>query len=118
MILMKELEEVMNQLQGQNQQLQGIVSQKQTYMLQMHELEKALEHLAGVKDQKVYRAVGPLIIEAGKDEVKKELEENREDVDLRIKTLETQEEKIKKKLKENQKKLEDLAGSYRDGQGG
>lgn len=108
----------MNQLQAQNQQLQGIMSQKQTYMLQIHELEKALEHLSAVKEQKVYKAVGPLIIEAKKDDVKKELEENREDMDLRIKTLESQEDKIKNKLKETQKKFQDMADKYRGGQGG
>lgn len=117
-ILMKELDEVMSQLQAQNQQLQGIMSQKQNYMLQMHELETALEHLAGVKDQKVYKAVGPIIIETGKSDVVKELEESKEDADLRIKTLESQEEKMKKKMKETQKKFQDMAENYRDGEGG
>ena len=115
---MKELDEVMSQLQTQNQQLQGIMSQKQNYMLQMHELETALEHLAGVKDQKVYKAVGPIIIETGKSDVVKELEESKEDADLRIKTLESQEEKMKKKMKETQKKFQDMAENYRDGEGG
>ena len=115
---MKELEEVMSQLQAQNQQLQGIMSQKQSYMMQIHEVEKALEHLAVAKGRKVYRAVGPVIIEASADEVRKELEENREDMDLRMKTLETQEEKTKKKMKETQKKFQDMAESYRAGQGG
>ena len=106
---MGELEEAMGQLQAHSQQLQGIAGQKQAYIIQLNEIEKTLEYLKNSSGEKIYRAVGSIIIESSLEEVKKELEEKKEDAELRIKTLESHEEKAKKKMKESHDKFEKLA---------
>ena len=104
------IEELMNEMQMQTQQLQSTMAQKQSLMVQSHEVEKALEYLENVNDEKIYKSIGPMIIETTKDISKKELEETKEDMELRVKTLDSQEEKLKEKLKETQEKLQQMAG--------
>ncbi|MBI4014813.1 MAG: prefoldin subunit beta [Candidatus Aenigmarchaeota archaeon] len=106
---MGELEDAMGQLQAHNQQLQGIAAQKQAYIIQLNEIEKALEYLKNSSGKKIYRAVGSIIIESSLEGVKKELEEQKEDAELRVKTLESHEEKAKKKMKESHDRFEKLA---------
>lgn len=99
------------ELQIHTQQLQNILVQKQTLTMQTKEIEKALEELKK-QDDDVYKSLGPIVIKAKKEEIIKELEEGKEDIDLKIKTLEKQEKRIKDKINE----LQD--GMKLPGQGG
>jgi prefoldin beta subunit len=107
---MGEAEELMGQMQMQSQQLQNMMAQKQALMVQIHEVEKALEHLENVNDEKIYKSIGPIIIESDKEKVKKELEESKEDADLKIKSLEDHEKKLKNKLQEAQENIQKMIG--------
>ena len=113
---MGELEELVQQIEVQNQQLQSIMLQKQTLMIQDREIEKALEELKNEGNQEIYKSVGPILVKTEKGSVTKELEETREEIELKIKTLEKQEKRFKDKLKENQEKFQSLMP--RTGQGG
>src|SRR3989338_1822946 len=104
-----ELEEVINQLQAQNQQLQTIMIQKQGVMIQNREIESALEYLEKMQGDEVYKTVGPILVKAGKESIKKELEESREELDLKIKALQNHEKRVKEKLKESQEKFQEMA---------
>ena len=104
-----ELEEVINQLQAQNQQLQTIMIQKQGVMIQNREIESALEYLEKMQGDEVYKTVGPILVKAGKESIKKELEESREELDLKIKALQNHEKRVKEKLKESQEKFHEMA---------
>jgi len=101
----KEAEEILLNIQNQNQYLQNIMIQKQTLQIQLREVEAALQELEKAKDD-VFKAVGPILIKSTKEELKKELEEGKDDINLNIKTLETQEKKIKDFIKENQEKFQ------------
>ena len=111
---MNELESLIGHLQLQNQQLQTLMMQKQSLTIQTREIEKALEHLEIASDD-VYRSVGPILVKTPKADVKGQLEEEKEEIDLKIKALDSQEKKLKEKLKENQEKIQ---GMMPAGQGG
>ncbi|RMF28575.1 MAG: prefoldin subunit beta [Candidatus Nitrosothermus koennekii] len=95
-----------NQLQ---QNLQAILMQKQQLEIEIAEIDKALEELkkAGEEDS-VYKAAGPILIKANKDEVIKELEEKKELANTRNTVLSKQESRIKESLKEAQSKLDEM----------
>ncbi len=105
----ENLEEVINQLQAQNQQLQTIMIQKQGVMIQNREIENALEYLEKMQGDEVYKTVGPILVKADKGEMRKELEESREEMDLKIKALQNQEKRVKEKLKESQERFQEMA---------
>lgn len=90
-------------LQLLQQNLQNVIIQKQQFSQQLVELESALKEL--LTSSSSYKIVGKLMIAKSKDELAKELEEKKETVNLRIKTLEAQEQKIKTSLEETQKKV-------------
>ena len=80
-------------------------------MIQSKEIEKALEELEGVDDE-VFRSIGPILVKTTKSKVKKELEELKEDMDLKIKSLDRQENRLKEKMKENQERFQDLVKGH------
>ena len=84
-------------------------------MIQNKEVEKALEELEKVNDD-VYKSVGPILVKTNKTSMKKELEENKEETELKLKSLETQEKRIKEKIKEGQEKFQKLVP--KSGEGG
>jgi prefoldin beta subunit len=81
--------------------------QKQQLKIQSEEINSALEELKKITEkQKVYKIVGPILIEANKDEIIKELNEKNETLNSRIDILEKQEERLRKNLAELSKILE------------
>ena len=106
------LESLLAGVQAQNQQMQGIMVQKQTIQLQVHETERALEELEkSPEDGDVFRAVGPILVKTTKANLTKELGVMKEELDLRVKTLDKQEKRIKESLQETQEKLQSLIRS-------
>ncbi|MBI4018286.1 MAG: prefoldin subunit beta [Candidatus Aenigmarchaeota archaeon] len=105
---MENLEEILGHLQMQNQQLQNVLMQKQALILQDKEIEKALEEINKEDTQEIYRSIGPVLVRSEKEKVRKELEEQKEEIELKIKTLEKQESRLKSLLKEGQEKFQSL----------
>ena len=85
-------------------------------MIQDREIEKAQEELKKVENPEIFRSIGPIVVKADKSDIDKELEETREEIELKIKTLEKQEKRLKDKLKENQDRFQSLMP--RGGEGG
>ncbi len=98
------------QLQIHTQQLQSISIQKQTLMLQGKEIEKALEEITKSDGQDIYKAVGPILIKTDKTLITKELDEKKDDIEIKIRILEKQEKKIKEKVQELQDQLRPHVG--------
>jgi prefoldin beta subunit len=103
----EDLEKTLAEVQIHNQQLQEILRQKQLMAMQKAEIEKALEELEK-SDDNVYRSLGPILIKQPKETVKKDLEEMVEQMDVRTKSLDKQEERIKESMKSAQSKLQSL----------
>jgi len=115
-----EAQQLIVQMQAFQQQYQTLNIQREALSLQKIETEKALEELKKAKDkEEVFKIVGPVLVKSTKSELVKELGEKKETGELRLKSLEKQEERIREKLEEIQKKLEEyLKGAMPQGMGG
>src|SRR3989338_10406912 len=104
-----EAQQLIVQMQAFQQQYQTLNVQREALSMQKIESEKALEELKKTKDKEdVFKIVGPVLVKSTKSELVKELGEKKETGELRLKSLEKQEERIREKLEEIQKKLEGL----------
>jgi prefoldin beta subunit len=85
------------ELQSIEQTLQSIIMQKQAFLLELEETEKALSQLH-TSGEEVYKLIGQLLIKSNKSEVVKDLEKKKEILDLRVKNLEKQEDSFTKRM--------------------
>lgn len=95
MELNKEAENKIAKLQMMEQNLQSINLQKQTFQSQLLEIENALNELVNVKE--AYKIVGQIMIASKKEDLKKDLDQKKEILDLRVKSLDKQEKDLKDK---------------------
>lgn len=101
--LSKETEQKVAQLQLYEQSLQNILIQKQQFQSQSIEIESALEELEVTKE--AYKIVGNIMVASKKEDLKKDLESKKETANIRIKTLEKQENQIREKAKKLQEEV-------------
>ncbi len=102
----EETQKMVNEFQAYQQQLQSLLIQKENLKLSEMEIDKATEELNSTQQKTAYKITGSIMINKSVEELKKELQENKEAVGVRLKSLEKTEEKINNKLKELQEKLE------------
>jgi prefoldin beta subunit len=95
------------QFQNYQQQLQSILIQKESMKMQDLEIERALEELNTTAQKAAYKITGQVMVSKPVEELKKELDETKENIGVRIKSLEKNEERINNKLKELQEKLKE-----------
>ena len=101
----EEDRKLIEQFQSYQQQLQGIIIQKENLKLQIFEIDRALEELELSKEKEAYKITGPIMIKKSSEDLKNELKERKENYNLRIKTLEKAETKITNSLREMEPKL-------------
>jgi prefoldin beta subunit len=104
----EETKDSVAQFQLYQQQLQSVMFQKETLKLQSLEIDRALEELNTTKQKSAYKITGMIMVNKPIEDLKKELQENKETVEVRLKNLEKIEEKINNKLKDLQDKLKDV----------
>ena len=96
-----EQEEKIRQLQLIEQNLQNMLVQKQSFQIQLMELESALNEIEGVKE--AFKIVGNIMISTKKAELSKDLGERKETTELRIKSIEKQENELRTRASALQK---------------
>lgn len=106
----KETQQIFMQFQVYQQQLQSIIAQKENLKMQQMEIDKAVEEMEKAASQDVYKLSGPILIKAKKVDVKKDMEEKKELMGTRIKTLERSEKAVKEKLEGFREKLTNSMG--------
>jgi prefoldin beta subunit len=87
------------------QQLRNVLIQKEAIKLQIAEIDSALSELEKTKEEKVYKVVGNIMIKKSKEEVEKELKEDKEDLQIRVESLEKIEKDLIEKIKNIEEKL-------------
>ena len=104
----KQLQDQINRLQQMRMQLQMISQQRQQVEMRLKETDEALEEMEKIDGKTaVYKSIGSLLVKTkGKTEVKKELKESKDSLELRKSTLEKQEGRTKEKLNELQSKVQ------------
>jgi prefoldin beta subunit len=103
MVMGKETEAGIAQLQMIEQNMQQISMQKQQFNMQLLEVESALKELK--ETDKCYKIIGSLMIAGNKDEILKELSEKKEMLEIRVKSVEKQEASITSKATELRAKI-------------
>ena len=99
------------QLQQLRAQIEAVGRQKMQVEALLRDAESALEELEKLDESPViYRGVGELMIKVGKGDVTEDLSEKKETYDLRLKTLERQEERVQKKYQQLQQQLREALG--------
>jgi prefoldin beta subunit len=106
--LSPEAQQILMELQTYQQQMQTVLMQKESLNIQNMEIGKALEELGKTEHDDVYKAVGPILIKSTKKDLVKELNEKKEMIDIRVKSLQKQETRLKDKLKEAQERFEEI----------
>ena len=105
-----QLQNQIAQFQQLQQQLQAVTSQKIQMEAQMKEIERTIEELDKATGD-VYKNVGSLMIKVSdKEPVKMELEESKETLDVRIKSMERQEKNLREKYTEMQNTINAAMG--------
>ncbi len=106
------------QLQQLKVQIESVGRQKMQVEALLRDSENALEELEKLdKKSVIYRDVGELMIKADKEEVMADLSEKKETYDLRLKTLERQEERVQKKYQQLQQQLREALGGVTQSMG-
>ncbi len=99
----KETREKIEQLQAMEQNINSIIAQKQQYQSQSLEIENALSQLE--KTDKAFRIIGNIMVASDKETIKKDLNEKKEIIDLRLKAFEKQESKLRERASILQKEV-------------
>ena len=103
MTLDESMQEKINQIQISEQNLHQLTSQKQNFNSQLIEIDASLQEIS--KSEKSYKIIGNIMIETNSEDLKKELESKKEMLDLRLKSVQKQEERIKQKIADTQKEV-------------
>ena len=111
-----QIQHQLAQFQQIQQQVQALASQRLQMELQLKEMEKAAEELEKLAPEaEVYKSIGSILIRSEKAKLAAELKEKRDTLDLRMKTLQRQEEKFQARLKEMQTKIQEALKAGRGG---
>ena len=85
------------------QNIANLSSQKQQFVAEKNEYESAFNQLDNT--EKSYKIIGNIMISANKDDLKKELQNKIEMIDVRIKTFEKQEDALTQKAQDMQNEI-------------
>lgn len=97
----KETEQKIAQLQVMEQNLQNLMAQRQNFQAQLMEVENALSEATGAKSA-IYKIVGNIMIASEKEQIKKDLASRKDILDLRLKSIQKQEDALKEKAEQLQ----------------
>ncbi len=101
----QEVQHLVSQFQIMQQQLQGILIQKESMRLHQLEIERALEELEATKQEQAYKITGSVMISKPVKELKVELKESKEAIGVRLQSLQKAEDRTNAQLKDLQEKL-------------
>jgi prefoldin beta subunit len=88
----------LQELQMLEQNLQNILLQKQSFQMELAETESAIGELKNAGDE-VFKIVGQLMIKSDKKKISEELNNKKKIVDLRMKTIDKQENSLTSHLR-------------------
>jgi prefoldin beta subunit len=107
-----KLQNQIAQFQQLQQQLQSVLSQKFRMEAQLREVQMTMDELnKSADDVTIYKNVGSLLIKASdKNTVLKDVEDDKETLEVRIKTLDRQEKALRDKYQVMQEQISKALG--------
>lgn len=113
-----DLEKSIVEYENLERQLQMLVIQKNQLQLQLNEIGLATEELKKTVGE-VYKSIGSVMVKSTKEDAEKDLKERKDLVQIRLNTMDKQEEKLRNSLLSMQKSLQDkMKGAGFSGMGG
>jgi len=108
-----QLQNQIQQYQQLQQQLQVLGTQRLQLEAKLREVDNTLEELGKLpKDSSVYKSIGVLLVKADdREALKKELEEHKETLTIRIKSIQKQEKALGERFEDLQGKIQAALGS-------
>lgn len=97
------MQEKINQIQVSEQNLNALISQKQNFQTQLLEIESSLSEIS--KTKSAYKIIGNIMVSTDVESLKKDLSSKKEMLDIRMKTIQKQEEKLKQRIQDIQKEV-------------
>ncbi len=101
---MKDQEKKLQELQLIEQNLSQLLMQKQSFQSRLMENENALKEISSNKKQS-YKILGNIMVAMNNEDLKNELDSEKEILDLRVKSIEKQENKLKERAQDLQKEI-------------
>jgi prefoldin beta subunit len=87
------------EIQALEQNMQSLLLQKQAFQMELNETENALSEIKDSKDD-IFKVVSNIMIRTDKTKVTKDLEQKKELLSLRLKSIEKQESQFSDHLQE------------------
>jgi len=97
-------ENKIQEIQILEQNLQNILFQKQSFQIEINEIQASLKELEN-SGEEVYKIIGQLMLRTEKQKVKKELLEKKEILEIHLKTVEKQEKNLTEKVEKLREEL-------------
>jgi len=113
--MVEEIQAKAMEFERNRSQLMNVSAQKQQLQMQHTALANSVEELSKTKEKKVYKAVGNILVQAETADAKKELQEKKESVELRIKTLQKQEDSLVNRLNKLKSEIESAQKGFSAG---
>jgi prefoldin beta subunit len=101
----KEARDLIAQFQAYQQQLETLLVQKEGLKLQALEIDRALDELRTTRQTTAYKITGTVMIKKPVKVLQKELTERRENLSVRLKSIEKAEARTSERLKQLQARL-------------
>jgi len=96
-----EVEKTLARYQEVESQLASVMTQKGTVISFIREIERALSILKDLPDDAVvYRSTGHVLVRVSKEEATRDLESRKEELEIRLTSLEKMESILKRQLEE------------------
>ena len=92
------------QIQFMENNLQNLFMQKQAFQMELSESQSAIEEVEN-SDGEIFKIIGQLMIKTEKQKTKEELLNKERILELRIKTIERQEDSLTEKLENLRKEI-------------
>ncbi|MBM4237529.1 MAG: prefoldin subunit beta [Euryarchaeota archaeon] len=108
-----KLQNQIAQFQQLQQQLQAVLTQKFQMEAQLREMERTVEELNKSTDEvPIYKSVGSLLIKAkDRESVLREIQDDKETLEVRVKTLDRQEKGLRERYQSLQDQISKALGS-------
>ena len=104
-----EAQEKIEELQDLQETAQQVAVQKQRAESQLTETQNALEELDGMDEETtMYREVGELLVQTEYDEASENLSEKSDSLEIRVQTLEKQEQRVRDQFESLQQELQEM----------
>jgi len=114
-----QLQNQIVELQQLQQRYEILLQQKAQLDKNVREIGKAIEELDKLEEgAAVYKSIGSILLSSNKAGLKDELVEKKETFEMRLKTIERQEERTKKAFEDKRTKVQGALASQMGQQGG